>query len=413
MMKMKTINCRICGCKIGKTFVDLGHTPLSNSYLKKNMIKNEKKFPLHALICTKCMLVQLEEFENPKKIFSEYAYFSSYSRTWLKHAEEYVNKMIKKFNLNSDNLVMEIASNDGYLLQYFKKYKIPVLGIEPAKNVAKIAQKKKIPTITKFFGTKLAKEIVKSGKQPDLLLGNNVLAHVPNLNDFVEGLKILLKHEGIITLEFPHILQLIDKNQFDTIYHEHFSYFSLITLKRLFEMHKLKIFDVEELNTHGGSLRIFVKHEDNNFQKEKKSVKKILEKEKIFGLKKVSTYTNFSREVNLIRKELLNFLDKAKKDKKTVVGYGAPAKGNTLLNFCEINFELIDYTVDISPHKQKMYLPGSHILIKNPNEIFKTKPDYVLILPWNLKKEIMIQMKDIRKWGGKFVIPIPEVKIYQ
>ena len=359
------------------------------------------------------MLVQLEEFETPKKIFSEYAYFSSYSRTWLKHAEEYVNKMIKKFNLNSDNLVMEIASNDGYLLQYFKKYKIPVLGIEPAKNVAKIAQKKKIPTITKFFGTKLAKEMVKSGKHPDLLLGNNVLAHVPKLNDFVEGLKILLKHEGIITLEFPHILQLIDKNQFDTIYHEHFSYFSLITLKRLFEMHKLKIFDVEELNTHGGSLRIFVKHEDNNFQKEKKSVKKILEKEKIFGLKKVSTYTNFSREVNLIRKELLNFLDKAKKDKKTVVGYGAPAKGNTLLNFCEINFELIDYTVDISPHKQKMYLPGSHILIKNPNEIFKTKPDYVLILPWNLKKEIMIQMKDIRKWGGKFVIPIPEVKIYQ
>jgi len=413
MIKMKTVNCRICGWKTRKTFVDLGHTPLSNSYLKKNMIKNEKKFPLHALICTKCMLVQLEEFENPKKIFSEYVYFSSYSKTWLKHAEEYVNKMTKKLNLNSDHLVIEIASNDGYLLQYFKKYKIPVLGIEPAKNVAKIAQKKKIPTITKFFGTKLAKEMVKSGKQPDLLLGNNVLAHVPKLNDFVEGLKILLKHEGIITLEFPHILQLINKNQFDTIYHEHFSYFSLITLKKLFEMHKLKIFDVEELNTHGGSLRIFVKHKDNNFEKERKSVKKILEKEKIFGLKKISTYTNFSQEVNSIKKELLNFLHKAKKDKKTVVGYGAPAKGNTLLNFCEINFELIDYTVDISPHKQKMYLPGSHILIKNPNEIFKTKPDYVLILPWNLKKEIMVQMKDIHKWGGKFVIPIPEVKIYQ
>jgi 2-polyprenyl-3-methyl-5-hydroxy-6-metoxy-1,4-benzoquinol methylase len=409
---MKTVNCRICGWKTRKTFVDLGHTPLSNSYLKKNMIKNEKKFPLHALICTKCMLVQLEEFENPKKIFSEYVYFSSYSKTWLKHAEEYVNKMTKKLNLNSDHLVIEIASNDGYLLQYFKKYKIPVLGIEPAKNIAKIAQKKKIPTITKFFGTKLAKEMVKSGKQPDLLLGNNVLAHVPKLNDFVEGLKILLKHEGIITLEFPHILQLINKNQFDTIYHEHFSYFSLITLKKLFEMHKLKIFDVEELNTHGGSLRIFVKHKDNNFEKERKSVKKILEKEKMFGLKKISTYTNFSKEVNSIRKELLNFLHKAKKDKKTVVGYGAPAKGNTLLNFCEINFELIDYTVDISPHKQKMYLPGSHILIKNPNEIFKTKPDYVLILPWNLKKEIMVQMKDIHKWGGKFVIPIPEVKIY-
>jgi len=412
MIKMKTVNCRICGWKTSKTFVDLGHTPLSNSYLKKNMIKNEKKIPLHALICTKCMLVQLEEFENPKKIFSEYVYFSSYSKTWLKHAEEYVNKMTKKLNLNSNHLVIEIASNDGYLLQYFKKYKIPVLGIEPAKNIAKIAQKKKIPTITKFFGTKLAKEMVKSGKQPDLLLGNNVLAHVPKLNDFVEGLKILLKHEGIITLEFPHILQLINKNQFDTIYHEHFSYFSLITLKKLFEMHKLKIFDVEELNTHGGSLRIFVKHKDNNFEKERKSVKKILEKEKMFGLKKISTYTNFSKEVNSIRKELLNFLHKAKKDKKTVVGYGAPAKGNTLLNFCKINFELIDYTVDISPHKQKMYLPGSHILIKNPNEIFKTKPDYVLILPWNLKKEIMIQMKDIHKWGGKFVIPIPEVKIY-
>jgi 2-polyprenyl-3-methyl-5-hydroxy-6-metoxy-1,4-benzoquinol methylase len=413
MIKMNTVNCRICGWKTGKTFIDLGDTPLSNSYLKKNMIKNEKKFPLHALICTKCMLVQLEEFENPENIFSEYAYFSSYSKTWLKHAEEYVNKMTKKFNLNSDHLVIEIASNDGYLLQYFKKYKIPVLGIEPAKNVAKIAQKKKIPTITKFFGTKLAKELVKSGKQPDLLLGNNVLAHVPNLNDFVEGLKILLKHEGVITLEFPHILQLINKNQFDTIYHEHFSYFSLITLKKLFKMHKLKIFDVQELNTHGGSLRIFVKHKDNDFQKERKSVKKILEKEKMFGLKKISTYTNFSQEINLIRKELLNFLYKAKKDKKTVVGYGAPAKGNTLLNFCEIDFKLIDYTVDISPHKQEMYLPGSHILIKNPNEIFKTKPDYVLILPWNLKKEIMDQMKDIRKWGGKFVIPIPEVKIYQ
>jgi len=413
MIKMKTINCRICGGKSGKTFVDLGHTPLSNSYLKKNMIKNEKKFPLHALICTKCMLVQLEEFENPKTIFSEYAYFSSYSKTWLKHAEEYVNKMTKKFNLNSDHLVIEIASNDGYLLQYFKKYKIPVLGIEPAKNVAKIANKKKIPTITKFFGTKLAKELVKSGKQPDLLLGNNVLAHVPKLNDFVEGLKILLKQEGIITLEFPHILQLIDKNQFDTIYHEHFSYFSLITLKKLFKMYKLEIFDVEELNTHGGSLRIFVKHKKNNFQKERKSVKRILKKEKIFGLGKISTYTNFSQEVNLIKKELLNFLHKAKKNNKTIVGYGAPAKGNTLLNFCEINFELINYTVDISPHKQKMYLPGSHILIKNPNEIFKTKPDYVLILPWNLKKEIMVQMKDIRKWGGKFVIPIPEVKIYQ
>ena len=408
---MKMIKCRICSKKIEKIFVDLGYTPLSNSYLKKNMINKEKKFPLHAYICTKCMLVQLGEFESPKNIFSDYAYFSSYSKTWLKHAEEYVKKMKKRFNLDSDSLVIEIASNDGYLLQYFKKSKIPVLGIEPAKNVAKIAKKRKISTMIKFFGTKLAKELCKSGNQPDLLLGNNVLAHVPKINDFVEGLRILLKHEGVITLEFPHILQLINKNQFDTIYHEHFSYFSLTTLKKLFTMHKLKIFDVEELDTHGGSLRIFIKHESNKRYKEKKSVIKLLEKEKLFGLRKISTYNNFSQEVNSIRIELLNFLQKARKNNKIVVGYGAPAKGNTLLNFCGIDSELIKYTVDMNPHKQGMYLPGSHIPIKEPKEISRTKPDYVLILPWNLKDEIMNQLKDIDKWGGKFVIPIPKVRV--
>ena len=413
MIKMKTSKCRICEKKLEKTFVNLGYAPLSNSYLKKNMIKNERENPLHVLICTKCLLVQLEEFESPKNIFSDYAYFSSYSKTWLNHAEKYAKKMKKRLNLDSNNLVMEIASNDGYLLQYFKKYKIPVLGIEPAKNIAKIAKKKEIPTITKFFSTKLAKELKKSEKQPDLLLGNNVLAHVPKLNDFVEGLKILLKPQGVITLEVPHILKLIEKNQFDTIYHEHFSYFSLITLKKLFSMHKLVIFDVEELKTHGGSLRIFVKHKEDIFHKEKRSVKKIIEKEKKFGLTKISTYTNFYVNVNRSKEKLIQFLHKAKKDNKTVIGYGAPAKGNTLLNFCKINSELIKYTVDINPNKQGMFLPGSHILIKNPNEIFKTKPDYVLILPWNLKKEIITQMKDIRKWGGKFVIPIPEVKIYQ
>jgi 2-polyprenyl-3-methyl-5-hydroxy-6-metoxy-1,4-benzoquinol methylase len=377
------------------------------------MIKNEKKNPLHVLICTKCLLVQLEEFESPKNIFSDYAYFSSYSKTWLNHAEKYAKKMKKRLNLDSNNLVMEIASNDGYLLQYFKKYKIPVLGIEPAKNIAKIAKKKEIPTITKFFSTKLAKELKKSEKQPDLLLGNNVLAHVPKLNDFVEGLKILLKPQGVITLEVPHILKLIEKNQFDTIYHEHFSYFSLITLKKLFSMHKLVIFDIEELKTHGGSLRIFVKHKEDISHKEKRSVKKIIEKEKKFGLTKISTYTNFYVNVNRSKEELMQFLHKAKKDNKTVIGYGAPAKGNTLLNFCKINSELIKYTVDMNPHKQGMFLPGSHILIKKPNEIFKTKPDYVLILPWNLKKEIITQMKDIRKWGGKFVIPVPKVRIYK
>ena len=412
MIKMKTSKCRICEKKLEKTFVNLGYAPLSNSYLKKNMIKNERENPLHVLICTKCLLVQLEEFESPKNIFSDYAYFSSYSKTWLNHAEKYAKKMKKRLNLDSNNLVMEIASNDGYLLQYFKKYKIPVLGIEPAKNIAKIAKKKEIPTITKFFSTKLAKELKKSEKQPDLLLGNNVLAHVPKLNDFVEGLKILLKPQGVITLEFPHILKLIEKNQFDTIYHEHFSYFSLITLKKLFSMHKLVIFDVEELKTHGGSLRIFVKHKEDIFHKEKRSVKKIIEKEKKFGLTKISTYTNFYINVNRSKEELMQFLHKAKKDNKTVIGYGAPAKGNTLLNFCKINSELIKYTVDINPNKQGMYLPGSHIPIKSPEEIIKTKPDYVLILPWNLKNEIMNQMKIIQEWKGKFVIPIPEVKVY-
>ena len=410
---MKIIKCRICGENVEKTFVDLGYTPLSNSYLKKDMIKRERKIPLHALVCTNCLLVQLKEFESPKNIFSDYAYFSSYSKTWLKHAEEYVKKIKNRFNLDSNNLVIEIASNDGYLLQYFKKYKIPVLGIEPAINVAKIAENKKIPTITKFFDTKLAKKLVKAGKQPDLLLGNNVLAHVPKLNDFVNGLKILLKQNGIITLEFPHILQLIKNNQFDTIYHEHFSYFSLITIKKLFSIHKLEVFDVEELNTHGGSLRIFVKHKEDIFHKKRKSVEKILMKEDRFGLRKISTYRNFSKKVNSTREELLSFLYKAKKMNNTVVGYGAPAKGNTLLNFCKIDSKLIKYTVDVNPHKQGLYLPGSHIIIKKPNEIFKTKPDYVLILPWNLKKEIMLQMKDISKWGGKFIIPIPKVKIYQ
>jgi len=410
---MKKIKCRICENRVEKTFVNLGSTPLSNSYLKKNMIVNEKKFPLHALICTKCLLVQLEEFENPENIFSEYGYFSSYSKTWLKHSEKYVKKMKKRFNLNSNSLVVEIASNDGYLLQYFKKSQIPILGIEPAKNIAKIANDKNIPTMTKFFGVKLAKELLKSGKQPDLLLGNNVLAHVPNLNDFVKGLKILLKPNGVITLEFPHLLQLIDKNQFDTIYHEHFSYFSLFTLKKLFSNHKLKIFDVEELDTHGGSLRIFVKHHENKFHKVKENVKKKIEKERKYGLTKISTYTNFSQKVFETRNELMKFLIKAKKTNKIVVGYGAPAKGNTLLNFCNINNKLIKYTVDLNPYKQGMYLPGSHIPIKSPNEIFKTKPDYVLILPWNLKKEILVQMKNIHEWGGKFVIPIPKVKIYQ
>lgn len=406
------MKCRICYSKLEKTFVDLGKTPLSNAYLKKNMFNNEKKFPLHAFVCKKCLLVQLGEFEAPKNIFSEYAYFSSYSSTWLNHVEEYTKKMRKKMNLNKNNLVIEIASNDGYLLQYFKKCKIPVLGIEPAVNISRIARKKKIPTLTRFFGRELAVKLVNEGKQPDLLIGNNVLAHVPKLNDFVEGLKILLKQKGIITLEFPHILQLIINNQFDTIYHEHFSYFSLITVKRLFSLHKLEIFDVEEIPTHGGSLRIFVKHKNNNDIRIKKSVNRLITKEKRNGLLKLKTYTNFSLKVLEVKQKLIRFLENTKKENKIIVGYGAPAKGNTLLNFCKIDSTLIRYTVDMNPFKQGMYLPGSHIPIKKPAEIFKTRPDYVLILPWNLREEIMFQLRGLRKYGVKFVVPIPGVRIY-
>ena len=410
---MKTRQCRICNAKITKTFVNLGNMPLANAFLKKNIVHKEPTLPLHVYVCSQCFLVQLEKIEEPKNIFLDYAYFSSYSKTWLKHSKDYVDKMMMKFRLDSKSLVIEIASNDGYLLQYFKKSKIPVLGIEPAINVAKIAQKKDIPTITKFFGTKLANELKKSGKIPRLLIANNVLAHVPEVNDFVEGLKIILDSKGIITIEFPHLLQLIKKNQFDTIYHEHFSYFSLITAKKLFTLHSLEIFDVEEIPTHGGSLRIYVKHKENKNIKTKKVVNKLMKKEKLFGLTKLSTYTNFSKKTELSQKRIVNFLINARNAKKIVVGYGAPAKGNTLLNYCKVNSKLIRYTVDMNPHKQGLYLPGTHIPIRAPQEIFKTKPDYVLILPWNLKDEIMKQMKEIRKWGGKFVVPIPEVKIYQ
>jgi len=376
------------------------------------MLSNsEKVYPLCVYVCDNCFLVQLPEFEKPENIFEDYAYFSSYSSTWLQHAENYVSMMIEKFSFDERNLVIEIASNDGYLLQFFKKKNIPILGIEPAVNVAKVAKEKGIPTITKFFSVDTANELKREGKVADLIIGNNVLAHVPNLNDFVKGLKILLKPTGIITLEFPHILQLIQKNQFDTIYHEHFSYFSLFTVKKIFSFYGLTIFDVEEIPTHGGSLRIYVKHSesDNILINEKVGI--LLEKEKQFGLKNISTYTNFTKNVEKVKEKLQEFFITAKKSGKKIVCYGAAAKGNTLLNYCEIGNEFIDYIVDQNPHKQKLFLPGTHIPIKDPDEIRKTKPDYVVIIPWNLKEEIMEQMKYIQDWRGKFMIPIPEVSI--
>jgi len=408
-MKM---NCRFCHKELINIFVDLGKSPLSNAFLKKEMLEiSEKKYPLCAFICDNCFLVQIDEFEKPENIFDNYAYFSSFSKTWLQYAENYVDMMIKRFDFNEKDLVIEIASNDGYLLQFFKEKNIPILGIEPAENVAKMAREKGITTIIKFFSVNTANELKKEGKNPDLILGNNVLAHVPNLNDFIQGLKVLLKSTGIITLEFPHILQLIQKNQFDTIYHEHFSYFSLLTINKIFSYHGLKVFDVEEIPTHGGSLRIYVKHSENNNFSIEQNVSTILEKEKQHGLDKISTYTDFIKNVEEIKKQLQKFVQDAKKSGKKIVCYGAAAKGNTLLNYCEIDKEFIDYSVDQNPFKQGLFLPGTHIPIKNPDEIQNTKPNYLLIIPWNLKNEIMEQRKYIRDWGGKFVIPIPEVTI--
>ena len=406
------LTCRFCNEPLTKIFVDLGESPLSNAFLKKNMLcDTEKKYPLCAYVCENCLLVQLPEFEKPENIFEDYAYFSSYSSTWLQHAENYVNMMIEKFSFNKNNLVVEIASNDGYLLQFFKEKNIPVLGIEPAINVAKVAKDKGIPTITKFFNTDTANELKMEGSQAELIVGNNVLAHVPSINDFVKGLKILLKPSGIITMEFPHLLQLIQKNQFDTIYHEHFSYFSLSTANKIFSFHGLRIFDVEEISTHGGSLRIYVKHSELENITINERVSILLEKEKKCGLDDIFTYTNFSKRVEQAKEKLQEFFYSAKRSGKKIACYGAAAKGNTLLNYCKIGNNFIDYAVDKNPYKQGLFLPGTRIAIKDPEEIQKTKPDYLVIIPWNLKDEIMEQMKYIRDWGGKFVIPIPEVSI--
>ena len=406
-------NCRFCKTSLKQVFLDLGKTPLANSFLTEKMLnKKEEIFPLKVLVCKKCYLVQLEEFESPQNIFTNYAYFSSYSKTWLEHAQEYVNMMITRFGFDEKSQVIEIASNDGYLLQYFKEKKIPILGIEPAVNVGEVAKKKGIPTIFKFFGTETAKELVKLDKKADLLLGNNVLAHVPNLNDFVKGLKILLKPNGVITMEFPHLLQLIQQKQFDTIYHEHFSYFSFLVVQKIFSSHKLTIFDVDEISTHGGSLRIYAKHEENQEIKISENVLKLNKKEYEFGIDKMDIYSNFQKIIELLKQQIYEIFIGIKNEKKTIVGYGAPAKGNTLLNYCNISNEVINYTVDKNPHKQGLFLPGTHIPVESPEKIRATKPDYILILPWNLKEEIIQQINFIREWGGKFITVIPEVKIY-
>jgi len=406
------IQCRFCNTLLKHTFVDLGMSPLSNAYLKPEQLQQMEPFyPLHAYVCEQCYLVQLEEFQSPENIFSDYAYFSSYSESWIKHAKTYTEYMIDRFKFNNSSQIVEIASNDGYLLQYFKQYNIPVLGVEPAENVAKVAQAAGIPSVIKFFGIQTAKELVNEGKQADLLLGNNVLAHVPDINDFIGGMKLLLKNDGIITMEFPHLLRLIEQNQFDTIYHEHFSYLSFRTVEKIFAKHGLVLFDVAELPTHGGSLRIFAKHTENNTHLLTNRIKELRQLENQQGLADIKTYKIFAESVRETKRKILDFLIKTKQAGKIIVGYGAPAKGNTLLNYCGIRDDFIDYTVDRSPHKQGLFLPGTHIAIHHPDKIKETKPDYLLILPWNLKEEIIEQMAYIREWGGRFVTLIPEIEV--
>jgi hypothetical protein len=404
--------CRHCGNTLRDTFVDLGMSPLCESYLPADRLGDaEAFFPLHVFVCSACFLVQLGEFVSPADIFTEYAYFSSYADSWLRHAEAYTEKMISRWRLGYQNRVIELASNDGYLLQYFAARGIPVLGIEPAANVAKAAEAKGVPTLVKFFGKDTARELVAAGEKADLLLGNNVLAQVPDVNDFVAGMKMLLADHGVITMEFPHLQQLVANNQFDTIYHEHFSYFSFLTASRIFESHGLVVFDVEELSTHGGSLRVYARHAGDSTKPVTGQAHELLQREKSLGFDRLETYANFGLKVEATKRRLLSFLISAKDAGKTVVGYGAPGKGNTLLNYCGIRTDFLAYTVDRNPYKHGKFTPGTHIPIHPPQRIDETKPDYVLILPWNFKDEIITQMARIRAWGGKFVVPIPEVTV--
>ena len=404
--------CRFCGAGLSYTLVDLGMSPLCESYLDVGQLNRMEPFyPLRTYVCEDCYLVQLEEYVSPENIFTEYAYYSSYSDAWLQHAEAYTELMVQNYGLDIDSSVVELASNDGYLLQYFLGKGIPVLGIEPALNVAKVAVEKGIPTRMEFFGRECANRLVSEGIRADLLIGNNVLAQVPNLNDFIGGMKILLSPNGVITMEFPHLVMLIDNNQFDTIYHEHFSYFSFTTVQTILSSHGLTLFDVEELPTHGGSLRIFACHEQDGSRRIHERVANLSAREQQVGIKDLSYYAAFDKRVQETKRKLLRFLINARESGKTVVGYGAPGKGNTLLNYCGIRSDLLEFTVDRNPYKQGKFTPGTHIPIYHPDMIRKFRPDYLLILPWNFKDEIMSQMSDVRAWGGQFVVPIPEVEI--
>jgi len=403
--------CRFCDAELRHSFADLGMSPLANSYLSvDDLDRPETVYPLHAFVCEECYLVQLPGFVPPEKIFQDYAYFSSFSTSYLEHARRYVEQSIGRFGLDANSRILEVASNDGYLLQYFRDQGIPVLGVEPARNIAKAAEAAGIRTIPDFFGRRLARELIAEDEAADLVIGNNVLAHVPDLNDFVAALKLVLKPDGVITLEFPHLLRLIASGEFDTIYHEHFSYFSFTTVDRVFAAHGLRLFDVEEILTHGGSLRIYACHAGDE-RRPSGAAEDLLEREWREGLTDVETYTAFEERPRAVKRDLLEFLIGARRAGQNVVGYGAAAKATTLLNYCGIRDDFIDYVVDRSPHKQGRFLPGSHLPIHDPAQVDVTRPDYLLLFAWNLKDEIIEQMRHVQEFGCRFVVPIPQLAV--
>lgn len=404
--------CRFCSAPLRHTFVDLGMSPLCESYVPAERLgAMEPFYPLHVRICEQCLLVQLEEFVAPDEIFTEYAYFSSYSDSWVTHAREYVESVVERFGLDGRSQVIEVASNDGYLLQHVLERGIPALGVEPAANVAETARERGIETVVEFFGRELASRLVREGRQADLLVANNVFAHVPDLNDFTAGMKLLLAPQGVVTIEFPHIARLIEQNQLDTIYHEHFSYFSFLTARSVLAAHGLEVFDVDELATHGGSLRLYAQQDEDGGRPVSERVTELAERERELDLDRLEGYQAFAERAIDTKWRLLEFLIECRRAGKRVAGYGAPGKGNTLLNYCGIRTDLLDFTVDRNPYKQGQFLPGTRIPIRHPEALEQARPDFVLILPWNLTDEIVAQLSNVRGWGGRFVVAIPEVRI--
>jgi len=405
--------CRFCKNSLTRSFVNLGMSPLCEEFIPANKLNHMERFyPLHALVCDRCFLVQVDQYVSPDDIYTEYAYFSSYSDSWIEHGRLFTDSICERAGIGKDSFVVELASNDGYLLQHFMGKGVPVLGIEPAVNVAKVAESKGIPTVSRFFGIETARSLLEEFAKPDLLIGNNVLAHVPDLNDFVAGMKLLLKAGGMITMEFPHLVRLMERNQYDTIYHEHFSYFSLTTVESVFKSHGLQLFDVEELSTHGGSLRIYVRHFEDDTGRISDAVASLRLLEKEFGICEIDTYEDFGYQVEKSKRDLLKFLINAKNHGKSIAGYGAAGKGNTLLNYCGIRADFLDYIVDRNEYKHGKFTPGTRVPIYPPEKIRETKPDYLLVLPWNLLDEIVQQTSYIREWGGKWIVPIPSIKVF-